>query len=595
MSAKKPSISGVDIFWALMRKHPLLLSANALFLVLTGLCEAVSVIMLSPVFDLFAHPDGVGVNATTEKILFYTQKVHFPPNMFAFFILFLFLVVLKNTMLFISRYLQLESLYTVMKTTLMDTFKRIFDCRFSYFSGKNLADLTNFFTRELLNIGGTVGSISAVASLFVRFLAYLAVPFTISPKLTLGILFMFGLLYLPSFFVGRVSRRFGKRNIDTANGFMRVIQESLSAAKTILGLGLQKKSVENLNRAFMAHKDITIKTQLLSYLNHMIYEPVMIFILFSSVYWATREMGISLTETIVMGVAFRSAMPLFSQFILDKNTLQSLIPSYEAMLELNEESLDHLQNEGGKKFEGLKGEITFSGVDFHYAGRAAVFKGLNLKIAKGQMTALVGKSGAGKTTVIDLILGLFRPNAGHVFIDGNDLGGIDVLSFRKRIGLVFQDNFLFNSTIRENLLWSYEEATEEDLKWALEKSNCLEFVDKLEKGLDTFVGDRGVMLSGGQRQRLALARAIIRRPEILILDEATSALDNQSERLIQDSIEELSKDMTIIVIAHRLSTIERADQIHVFNEGKVVESGTFPELMNKRGKFFEMSQTMAHN
>jgi ABC-type multidrug transport system fused ATPase/permease subunit len=206
------------------------------------------------------------------------------------------------------------------------------------------------------------------------------------------------------------------------------------------------------------------------------------------------------------------------------------------------------------------------------------------------MIALVGRSGAGKTTLVDVLMGFYEPTSGAVLVDGVPLQDLDINSWRGHIGFVPQDAFLFNMSLRENLLWSKTDATEEQLRQACLQANAIEFIEKLPQGYDTLVGERGVRLSGGQRQRIALARALLRQPEVLILDEATSALDSHSERMIQESIEKISQHTTIVVIAHRLSTIQKADCIYVLDEGRVVESGSFGELMRRDGNFLEMAQ-----
>jgi ATP-binding cassette subfamily B protein len=235
--------------------------------------------------------------------------------------------------------------------------------------------------------------------------------------------------------------------------------------------------------------------------------------------------------------------------------------------------------------EGLR----FKEASFSYPGRKAALEGVSMQVRKGQMTALVGQSGAGKTTVVDLMLGLYENSGGSILLDGKELGEFNLNSYRQRVGYVPQDPQLFNTTVRENLLWSAPEAGEQDIWQACRLANAEQFAHELPQGLETILGDRGVRLSGGQRQRLALARAIIRQPDLLILDEATSALDTESERLIQQSIENLTGDMTIVVIAHRLSTIRNADYMYVLDQGRVIEEGSYRDLTQQsKGRLKQM-------
>jgi ATP-binding cassette subfamily C protein len=214
-----------------------------------------------------------------------------------------------------------------------------------------------------------------------------------------------------------------------------------------------------------------------------------------------------------------------------------------------------------------------------------------LTIRAGETVAIVGPSGAGKSTVADLVMGLVVPDRGCVLVDGTPLRSALIRSWREQIGYVAQDTFLFNDTIRANLLWAHPDADDKDIERALELAAAGEFVSELPDGLDTVLGDRGVRLSGGERQRLALARALLRRPSLLILDEATSALDSENERRIQGAIEELHGRTTILAITHRLSTIRRADVIYVLERGRLADSGDWETLMGKEnGRFTALAQ-----
>lgn len=206
------------------------------------------------------------------------------------------------------------------------------------------------------------------------------------------------------------------------------------------------------------------------------------------------------------------------------------------------------------------------------------------------MTALVGASGAGKTTLADLIPRFYDPTQGQLLIDGVDIRQLEIKSLRRRLAVVSQDTFIFNTSVRDNIAYGTEGATELAIEEAARQANALEFIQEMPEGFDTQLGDRGVRLSGGQRQRIAIARALLRNPEILILDEATSALDSVSERLIQDSLEKLSVGRTVIAIAHRLSTIVRADQVVVLEQGRIVEQGKYQELLEQRGHLWKYHQ-----
>ena len=269
--------------------------------------------------------------------------------------------------------------------------------------------------------------------------------------------------------------------------------------------------------------------------------------------------------------------------------IQTSILAVERIYEiLNHKTMSESEENSGKEFKELKeinSSIEFNDVSFGYNADKLVLDKINFKINKGQKVALVGNSGGGKTTVCSLIPRLYEINSGKILIDGEDIRNYSLSSLRNNISVVFQDNFLFTGTIRQNILMGNPNATEKDLMEAC-KNACLdEFLQKLPRGVDTPIGEKGILLSGGQKQRVAIARAFIKNAPLVILDEATSALDNKSEKIVQEALDNLMKNKTVIVIAHRLSTIIDSDRIMVINDGQIVETGSHDELLASEGAY----------
>lgn len=291
-------------------------------------------------------------------------------------------------------------------------------------------------------------------------------------------------------------------------------------------------------------------------------------------------------------VAFIAYLAVMIAPIVQMSNIGSQITEAFAGLDRTEEIMTMATEDEDPKrvveLNNVKGDMVFNNVSFAYDEDQDVLKNISFDAPSGSVTALVGTSGSGKSTIAGLVATFLNPRDGQITLDGIDLSTAKLRSYRKNLGVVLQDDFLFEGTIRENILFPRPKATEEELTVAVNAAYVHEFTDRFEEGLNTTIGERGVKLSGGQRQRIAIARAVLANPKILILDEATSNLDTESETFIQRSLTELMKGRTTFVIAHRLSTIRQANQILVVEEGKIVECGTHDELIAKEGRYFQL-------
>ena len=328
--------------------------------------------------------------------------------------------------------------------------------------------------------------------------------------------------------------------------------------------------------------------------------------LFGSVGWAIFQ----IFQVICLGftgyLAYRNTIMVgdialyqnyFATIVNQVSAIITLVPTIAKGIEsvnsigevLLSESVE--QNDGKEKISDVTGEYTFQNICFHYKeSEKNTLNGLNLHVKPGETIALVGESGAGKTTILNMVIGFYLATSGKLLLDGKDLSTIDLRSYRKYLAVVPQTSILFSGTIRDNIIYGCEEITDEKLDEVIRAANLKDLIDSLPDGLDTKVGEHGGKLSGGQRQRISIARALIRDPRVIVLDEATSALDSISEKLIQEAIDNLTKDRTTFVVAHRLSTIRNADRIAVIDAGHCVEYGSFEELMEKKGIFYRMKK-----
>jgi len=280
-------------------------------------------------------------------------------------------------------------------------------------------------------------------------------------------------------------------------------------------------------------------------------------------------------------------LPRISKFGSYRMELMGILPSIEAISRLLKDTTYNKIKNGNKEFTGLKSGIELRNVKFAHKDRDILLDNVSLEIKKDKITALVGPSGSGKSTIVNLLLRLYDVDEGGVYIDDSNIKDYNIFSFLKKLGYVSQETFIYNASILDNIAFG-DNFTEKEIVEAAKLANADEFIQQLPEKYDTIVGDRGMKISGGEKQRIAIARAMIRKPEILILDEATSSLDNISENIVQKAINKISKNCTTLIIAHRLSTIQNADIIYVIDQGKIAESGTHTELLKKKGKYWDL-------
>lgn len=575
-SVKKPS-SIVAIFSEFLTRYPRHFVLLFLLLVIEGAAAAMSVLAIVPMADFLLDPSLKAPSRITKFVIGVFYEVRISPSFWLFGVFFVGLNFIKGSLEVVIRYAILRIKYAVTRGLFGDALHTFFKARWEFFSGSDQGRLLNTLNTELNNIGDTLGHLATLLAQIVQVFIYLIVPVWLNARLTLTTLGLAVLFGVPFILLNRISYRLGKRNTETANVAMGVLNEILGAARLILGFGRQSQAKERYLNAFDQHVHVTLRSQTLSTAVPKFFQPLgMLAAVVAMGFAIQQEMRISEMAAVMWSLL--AMLPILATLLQSNITISNFLPSYEQLASLREKAAEVEEVEGERIFTQLEHGIEFKDLNFTYPGRLRTLTNVNLQIRKGQMTALVGESGSGKSTMTDLVLGLQLPEKGQVLIDGIPLNDWKQNSFRERIGYVPQDPLLFHASIRDNLLWSFEQATERDLWEALRLANAESFVKELPQGIDTEVGDRGIRLSGGQRQRIALARALLRKPELLILDEATSALDSESEKLIQQSIEQVARDTTILIIAHRLSTIAKADQVYVIRQGVVVEEGPFMAL-----------------
>jgi len=403
-----------------------------------------------------------------------------------------------------------------------------------------------------------------------------------------------GLAIVVSLSLGRLSYQaqiYGQKNLQHQLSINQIAIEILNGMDVIRLFGRRKFIRDKFSQHVHDLRETRyyqgFLTSIVSPLTSLLLVLMVATILITSTFAMNRDADFWVGILLIFLVVFSRLGGPLARINLSRTQLSTLIPSVTALkdflLNPNKENLE----EGDKEFKELKQEIRFENVSFRYGERGkSVLNEVSFSIPKGKTTAIVGGSGSGKTTIVWLLGRLYHPTGGRILIDGTDLKDFTTTSWQSRIGVVTQHIFLFNDTVRNNIRFGDFDSDDRRIEMAAQKANAMEFIQDMPDGFDTLVGDRGTRLSGGQAQRVSIARAMLVEPQLLILDEATSALDSRSERLVQEAIDKISNECTMLVVAHRLSTIKKADNIVVLQEGRVVEQGTHQELIERKSYYW---------
>lgn len=476
--------------------------------------------------------------------------------------------------------------------------KRIFEqlqaLNLSYFAKTRPAELLHSMAAETSQVMMAFNIFSIFISKGSILFIYVISMFLLSWQLTIISLMMFALLAVGITSLVRQVREASFERTKASKDYTSVSMEFINGIRTTQASAAQEFERQRFDNANFEFLKAATKSVAIVALTEPLSEGVattilvmMIIIAFATLIPNGYLQPASLLTFLF--VLFR-IMPIRRQLDGARVQLSNFQGSLSNIKELLRTDDKSFFQDGKAQFSGLNRAIEFVSVDFGYKASELVLHNITLTIKRGQMTALVGASGAGKTTLVDLIPRLHEPTQGKVLIDGVDLREFKINSLRRKLAFVSQDTFIFNTSVRNNIAYAMEDVDEAAIYEAARLANALEFILEMPKGFETQLGDRGIRLSGGQRQRVAIARALLRNPDILILDEATSALDSISERLIQESLEKLAIGRTVIVIAHRLSTIVRADKVVVLEQGRIVEQGGYQELLQQRGKLWNYHQ-----
>jgi len=588
-------------FLKFLKPHLLLMAIAAICMIVSSGMGGVSLGVIIPMVDNILAGKTISVPGTQnlpELLVTTIDRINSIPkvallNWIIIIIALIFLI--KGLFLFLQTYFMSKLGQSVLKDVRMAIYKKLLQLSNDFYANTKTGELVS---RVTYDVGVIVNSITEGLTdlllqpiqlcIYLGIVIWIKVYFSISGMLMLVTILLFPFLAYPVIQIGKKLRK-----ISTAT------QESMSDInsllfETIYGIGIVKSfSAERYQiDKFRIHNNRYFKMIMKSVKRMAVISPLGEFVgilCMAVVLWLggrdVVEGRLSPGAFIAFLAALLSLIKPFKRLSrLYGINLQALAAITRVFRVLDREP-SIKDSPGAIELSELKDSIEFKDIDFSYETGTPVLKGINIHLSKGKILAIVGLSGAGKSTLLSLLPRFYDPKKGGIFIDGRDVKGFKVASLREDIGLVTQETILFNDSIRNNIAFGRPDAKIEDILKAAKAANAHDFIMKMPKGYDAFIGDRGVRLSGGEKQRIAIARALFKDPPILILDEATSQLDTASERLVQQAIDRLMIHRTVFVIAHRLSTVEHADNIVVLDGGMIVEQGTHKELIKASGVY----------
>lgn len=574
------------------QRYPLWITLTVVLGLAGAIFNGVSTALIVPVLLSFLEQDMAmgGMPPIIQQLLAPFDRLPDEWRLLVMAGVIVLLLALKNGATYASALVS-GALKRVLVTDLREEGLRlVLEVDLDFYSQTSLGDVVNRLNvemnRAVVAITTTARSVTTVLTItvFVGLLLALSWPLTLAAGLLLG-----GVTWMNQLGMVR-ARHLGEQLSETSKVYSINLMDVLTGMRLVRATATERQEYARLRQLVRAREQAEFRSMASAAAIAPISEITGVLALIGIVwlgrtFLATQLEALSTVLLTYLLLIFR-LLPLLSQL----NTARNQVANGMSSVLLTEAFLNRHDKpfmvSGDRPYSGLQQGIHFNHVSFNYRGTPqAVLSEVELYLPRGTTLALVGASGAGKSTLADLLPRFYDPTAGTILIDGVDLREFDIRSLRRAMGIISQETILFNASVRDNIAYGVLDATDQEIWNAAKLAHADEFIAQLPRGLDTPIGDRGVLLSGGQRQRLAIARALLQNPEILILDEATSALDTVSERLVQQALETLSRDRTTLVIAHRLSTVQKAEQIAVLDQGRVVERGTHEQLLKQGGYY----------
>lgn len=585
-------MSSKTMIRSIVAHYPAQIALNVLLGFSGALFNGVGTTLLVPVLLSFLGQDIAFKNAPpiVRSLITPFQALPVPYQLVGMAGVIVVVILLKNLTTYASA-LASSALSRAITADLQERgLKLLLEVDLDFFAKAKAGDLMNRLGGEMSRTSTTISAAIGIVITAITILVFVGILIAISWQLTIAATFLLPLSTIASQQLITRSKELGKQITQISQTYSGGLIEVFSGIRLVKSTGNETVEFDRFQQLIRDREKVEFQTRVVSAMISPINETTNIIVLFTLILLCRFLFASQLESLLVDFLTYLLVLSRLLPFIAQLNAFRSSLARSAASVEIVQDLLRRdnkfFMPNGSRIYSGLQQGIQFEQVSFAYPdNRNLVLRAIDLSLPKGTTLALVGSSGAGKSTLADLLPRFYDPIEGRITIDGVDLREFELRSLRQSMGIVSQDTFLFNDSLRYNIAYGCANVTEADLQAAIKRANAHEFIERLPLGLDTLIGDRGVMLSGGQRQRIAIARALLKNPEILILDEATSALDTVSERLVQQALDELSRERTTLVIAHRLSTVQKADQIAVMEKGQIVELGTHAELLQRSGAY----------
>ena len=569
----------------IFKKEKILFISTFCIIIIFNIFEILGLLTLAPVIDLIGNIDSAKTSKIT-KFYFDFFKINNLDGILFYFILFILINIVIAIITIFSQYLILRLKYSYCGNLLSEIYKNIYNARWEFFTSEKQGNFINTITRELQIVGDLLAVIGRLGSACMQLAVFIILPFFLSIKITIFMILTSLILFLPLFKLTTLSKKLGFKNTAISANFINSIYESFIAVRSIILSGVSKQIIDNIKKKFDLNSKSGIKTTTVEIVLQAISLPLVSVALVLIYYLGIRDTDVSLSNVAIILVSFLRFLTKFKDVLHLKNTLERSISSFVNINNLNNKAKLNKQVFGKKVFSKVNKKIDFKDISFSY-DKKSLFKNLTFSLPAKKITSIVGESGAGKSTLIDLLLGIKSPVAGKILIDNINLQEYSFLSLRKKVGLISQDDFLFNMSIIDNITWGSKKINYNRFYKATRIAEVDSFALNFEEKYNTIIGDKGSKLSSGQIQRISIARVLYKDPEIIVFDEGTNALDLFTESKILEKIFSLYKNRTIIIISHRYSTISKSNLVYVLKKGEIVDSGSLKYLISKRGYFFK--------